>query len=135
MISIENNETNELKCVKHEIPKGEYKELFFLEKLKEWDNSVETIYINERNVKLFKVFCLNEKYTLIRHKNNKVEAWEFEEDFNLISALKFMKTWDKIYPFENRVSVAPLAYDKLKKSLKRIARVKTRRKIYLRHNT
>lgn len=111
----EDNLVKEMICTFHGIPKGENKETYSEEYLRkaaeDKDREFElTILKKEKNDILMKGIAYTDRYFLIREKNDKIEYWEIEKDFNMESAIEFMKDWDKHYPFESNISPCELRF-------------------------
>ena len=90
------NLVEKLTCSWHAVPKGEYKENYNEDYIREAPNTELTIYKKEENDILMKVIWLNERYHLIRDKNGKMDVWQIKTDFNHESAIAFMDHWDKM---------------------------------------
>ena len=124
----EDNLVKEMICTFHRIPKGKdkvkFREKYVREVIETGYEAELTIFKKEKNETLFKLAvgpadCT--EYSLTREKDGKIDVWFVKEDFNLESAIEFMKGWDKIYPIENTFSPCELRFKGLKK-LQAVAR-------------
>ena len=104
------NLVREMICTFHKIPKEDDISYFKEDSIREANETEVIILKKDKNDILMKVIWHKDDYSLIRDKDNKIDVWQVREDFNIESAIEFMKWWDKIYPVESNISPFELRF-------------------------